>query len=604
MIKLQTKFTLTHLIITTIPMLLVFLFFRGQIYNMVLADTLRKEQASSSATLPQVEALLDEITQAGRTLTGLPLWRSLTTGEPEETSPGENLVSDFQSKAQALTESGLITRIRLYLPLSPDNPLFAQDQEDMFAPISEAQGTYWHGIFQGDRSLKALFCPSFYLSPRELSSCGDMAYVIPFSVSRGEDRLACYGVLYFSKAPFQQLLTDNQTTAEGVTYILNERDSTVATSDEAKAGIYHFAYDDVKSFFLSSNSFILKSVLGEQVYAGFYHIAATNWFLIAVIPARVIAGKSLTIILLFLLVYALCVAVAFLLATTLSRSITNRLSSVVYRMAQVRTGPPIPLDESGPRDEIGQLIDTYNYMTRAMNELIDQQKKASEDLRLAEFKSLQAQINPHFLYNTLDMISWLSREGRSREVSDAVLNLSRFYKLTLSRREMVTTLADEVEHVEIYVRLQNMRYHDAITLDVDIPDYLMECAIPKLTLQPVVENAILHGLLEKKPVGGNILLTGWQSQDEVILLVSDDGVGIPPHKLPSILSGDREDTPAHASSEGGAHRTGTNIAVYNTHRRLQLLYGDAFGLSYASTPGKGTEVEIRLPSLLPSPDAV
>ena len=120
-----------------------------------------------------------------------------------------------------------------------------------------------------------------------------------------------------------------------------------------------------------------------------------------------------------------------------------------------------------------------------MNELIQKQAKASEDLRIAEFNSLQAQINPHFLYNTMDMINWQALQGHTEEVSTAVQNLSRFYKLTLSRKKGISTIAHEEEHVSIYISLQNMRYHDSIDLISDIPDELMEYQIPKLTLQPV-----------------------------------------------------------------------------------------------------------------------
>ena len=220
-----------------------------------------------------------------------------------------------------------------------------------------------------------------------------------------------------------------------------------------------------------------------------------------------------------------------------------------------------------------------------MNQLIKKQAKAAEDLRIAEFNSLQAQINPHFLYNTMDMINWMAQQGRTLEVSNAVQNLSRFYKLTLSRKKGISSIAKEEEHVSIYVHLQNMRYHDSISLISDIPDELMEYQIPKLTLQPVVENSILHGILEKPSKSGTIVLTGWVEEEDIVLLISDDGVGIAPDKLPVILSGN-----------GTSISGGTNIAIYNTHRRLQVLYGTKYGLSYSSHLGQGTEVLIRIPA--------
>lgn len=204
---------------------------------------------------------------------------------------------------------------------------------------------------------------------------------------------------------------------------------------------------------------------------------------------------------------------------------------------------------------------------------------------IGTFNSLQAQINPHFLYNTMDMINWMALQGRTDEISHAVQSLSRFYKLTLSRKKGISTIARELEHVAIYVQLQNMRYHDSIELITDIPDELSEYQIPKLTLQPVVENSILHGILEKESKSGTIVITGWMENEDVVLLISDDGVGISPEILSTILSG-----------KGKSQSGGTNIAIYNTHRRLQILYGNDYGLTYSSNPGEGTEVEIRFPA--------
>ena len=162
---------------------------------------------------------------------------------------------------------------------------------------------------------------------------------------------------------------------------------------------------------------------------------------------------------------------------------------------------------------------------------MEDQRKSAEELRIAEFNSLQAQINPHFLYNTMDMINWMALQGQTSEISNAVQRLSRFYKLTLSRKNSISTIGDEEEHVSIYLQIQNMRYHNSISFISDIPDELTEYQLPKLTLQPVIENSVLHGILEKSSKSGTIVLTGWMEDQDIVLLISDDGVGIPPENL-------------------------------------------------------------------------
>ncbi len=394
-----------------------------------------------------------------------------------------------------------------------------------------------------------------------------------------------YLAVYFSQEELDDLLKNNLTSNSSVAYIINDRDSMVATTDIALSGTYHFSYDVVQESVMSSNNFIRRNILGEDVYAGFNRIRNTNWYMVVAIPSTPLIHKSRVIIGLFVMVYLGCILASFMIATLLSRSLTNRLSVIVEQMSKCRLGLPEALPDSDVQDEIGELLDSYNYMTKMIHELVEEQAKAAEDLRIAEFNSLQAQMNPHFLYNTMDMINWLSQQGRSQEVTVAVQKLSRFYKLTLSRKQSLSTIQDELEHVSIYVELLNMRFADNIDFIVDMPDSLMERAIPKLTFQPVVENCILHGIMEKEEKEGTIVLTGWEEEKGIVILISDDGVGIAPEKLENIL--------AEKKIEAGS--SGTNIAVYNTHRRLQLMYGQEYGLKYNSTLGVGTEVEIRIP---------
>ena len=252
-------------------------------------------------------------------------------------------------------------------------------------------------------------------------------------------------------------------------------------------------------------------------------------------------------------------------------------------MRDARSHPPVGLPDPAYHDEIGELTDSYNYMAARQNLLVKQQKETAEELRLSEIAALQAQINPHFLYNTMDMINWLSQSGEQEEVTRAIQALSSFYKLTLSRKDPVTDLRSEIEHIKLYLELQNMRFEERRALTIDIPDELLGVRLPKLTLQPIVENSILHGILEKESQEGTIVVTGWEEGDDVVILISDDGIGMDEEMLKEVLSGDN------------SNPSGTNIAVSNTHRRLNILFGEAYGLSYRSVPNEGTEVEIRIP---------
>ena len=589
-LRLQTKFTIALISIVVLPAFLTVFLFYGKLYNMVVSNTIRQEQDASAKTAPLIERTMDTILATTRNITGQTFFQELfymPVSDSAKELASSNHAIDFKNAIRRLTTDSIVTDVRIYVDFPEELETLDDDPntENILAPISQAKGTYWYGIFQGNRENQEMFCPSFYLGSQEKKNYGDMAYICPLSLYYHSNAYKAYLAVYFSDSKLNSILSDNLSLEGSVSYIVNERDAIVATSDQSLSGIYRLDYDTIKESFMSSNNFIERNILDTKVYAGFYSISNTDWFMVTILPAPPLIHESNHLMLQIALLYAGFLVLALIFANVLAHSITGRLSSVIRQMQTVRHGPPTPMESPQAHDEIGDLIDTYNYMTRKMYELMEKQAKAAEDLRIAEFNSLQAQINPHFLYNTMDMINWMALQGQTEEISHAVQSLSRFYKLTLSRKKGISTIARELEHVTIYVQLQNMRYHDSIELITDIPDELSEYQIPKLTLQPVVENSILHVILEKESKSGTIVITGWMENEYIVLLISDDGVGIPPEILSTILSG-----------KGNSQSGGTNIAVYNTHRRLQILYGKDYGLIYSSNPGEGTEVEIRFPA--------
>ena len=590
--KLASKFTLILMITVTVPVIMMACFFYGKLYDMVVSYTIRQEQDISAKTAPIVEDLVQQVIDAHDRITDQDFFQTLfhqPVNSPFRMFENTEEIQEFQEYTKSLISSGKISGLQIYMDFPTSVRLF-QDEltRDYFSPMSKAKGTYWYGIFQGT-SVSSLFCPSFYLGDREKKSYGDMAYITSTTFYFQGHAYRAYIAAYTSSDNFTDLLKDNLTVDGSVSYIINDRNAIVASSDQSQSGIYLLDYDSIEDSFMSSNNFIERTILDTTVYAGFYNIKQPGWFMVTVLPAGPLITQSNVIMVQYILMYLAFLVLALILAHYMSRSITNRISSVIHQMSKVRKGTLSPMESPTYHDEIGDLIDTYNYMnymTRKMDQLMSEQAKAAEELRLAEFHSLQAQINPHFLYNTMDMINWLAQQGRTAEVSSAVQSLSRFYKLTLSRKQSISTIAQETEHATIYLEIQNMRYHNSIEFVSDIPDELMEYQIPKLTLQPLIENAVLHGILEKDDKAGTIVLTGWLEDSSIVLLISDDGVGISPDKLSSILSG-----------EGSSSSGGTNIAVYNTHRRLQILYGTDYGLTYSNNPGGGTEVEIHIPAI-------
>lgn len=212
----------------------------------------------------------------------------------------------------------------------------------------------------------------------------------------------------------------------------------------------------------------------------------------------------------------------------------------------------------------------------------------------AEISSLQSQINPHFLYNTLETIRGKALAHKEEDIATMIEMLARLFRYNISRSDKVASLAEEVENVRNYITIQNFRFENRFRLIEDFSDLgetIDRCLLPTLTLQPLVENAIHHGL-ERKEGRGTILLRGFLTDEELIVQVQDDGVGIDEETLAHIRDSLMHSEAVPVSQKSGAHN---GIALANVQRRIRLSYGANYGLNIMSASGFGTKVEIVLP---------
>ncbi len=586
--SIQTKLLLSHIFLIAIPTLTLIILFYTRFYNLIVNDSIRQSLAIASQTSNSVDATMNQISAISSALRSNSYMNRLFNSSTSELAQlalegDSDQLRDLSTLIHSEIDGTLITSIHVYTDRIPEF-LYGNDTvDDFFLPLEASNATYWRGIFASTAKY-SLYCPAFYLSHAEINQYGPLAYIEKiYPGSTASDGTPSYLAIYFSEEALSSLLQQSETFNSEVFYIINERNSLVASSDTALAGTYYMDYNTVRSLSSSDEGYTKRTVLGKEVFAVSNQIGDTDWYLVSVLPSEQVLKRGQTVIWTIVILYSVMLAVAFFIAFHMSRSITKRLQIVNDQMRIVRSGPPVRVPEPTKHDEIGELTDSYNYMTDEMNALIENEKKSAEELRISEVRALQAQINPHFLYNTMDMINWLSQTGQAEEVTDAIQALSRFYKLTLSNKKDYATVGSELEHVELYVKLQNMRYEDQIEFVADVADDLKDVELPKLTLQPIVENSILHGILEKPERSGVIVVTGWRDGNDLVLLISDDGVGMDENTCRNIITGE------HNVS------TGNNIAVRNTHRRLQMLYGNYYGLTYRSVPGQGTEVEIRVP---------
>jgi len=239
-------------------------------------------------------------------------------------------------------------------------------------------------------------------------------------------------------------------------------------------------------------------------------------------------------------------------------------------------------------DEITELGLSFNIMVGKIRELLAAKIKEQEELKKAELRTLQAQINPHFLYNTLDTIIWMAEGNRTHQVVELVRALSRFFRITLSKGKDWITLREEFDHVGSYLAIQKMRYHDILDYHLELAEDLQDGTILKLTLQPLVENALYHGIKNKRN-GGRIAVRGRRIGEANILIeVEDQGIGIPLEKLAQLQT-------ALTSENGAVDVKEAGFGIANVNQRLKLYYGAMHGLSIESEYLTGTRVSFVIP---------
>ena len=310
---------------------------------------------------------------------------------------------------------------------------------------------------------------------------------------------------------------------------------------------------------------------------------ATGWIVVGVSYVSELMAGADEARFTYLLVAMVLLAVAMLLAFVLSDKITRPIKSLELSMKEVEKGnfSHVAL-EVRENNEIGRLSRNFNTMTREIQNLMEQSEKEQQAKRKYELKVLQSQINPHFLYNTLDSIIWMAEWGKNQEVVKMTSSLARLLRRSISNEQEVVTIEEEIDYTEAYLTIQKMRYQDKLEYEIEVdPDIRKEETV-KLVLQPVVENAIYHGIKYKEGKG-LIQIRGFREEGSIILRVQDDGRGMDQDTLEHIFEKHVRDTKSNG------------VGLQNVHERIRLYYGTAYGLSFESEPGKGTTVRIRLP---------
>lgn len=275
---------------------------------------------------------------------------------------------------------------------------------------------------------------------------------------------------------------------------------------------------------------------------------------------------------------------AVLLSAVVSKNLTRPLEGMMKTVKAIQQGDLNLRMENLKRDELGQLGQSFNEMLDQIEGLIGREYEAKLMLNRAEYKALQAQINPHFLYNTLDTMSSIAQIQNCPQVSALSQSLSNIFRYSLDMKHPFSTVAKEIVHLKNYIYVMNVRMQEQVKYIFDLDDRVLKGVIPRLSIQPLVENALNHGLRNARGEK-TVTIRGVDLGGQFQIIVADNGVGMSAEKVRELLN-----HPGRETAEGT-----TSIGLQNIHSRMNMLYGEKYGLTIESRPGQGTSVMLTIP---------
>jgi len=471
-----------------------------------------------------------------------------------------NLLSSYSMKNE-------IEELILYL----DKEATYISEDSIVKPLSIIKDTQWYQYAVDNFPIVTIIPPSI------MEDKDKIAYLKP--VREFNNYTSTIGILRFdiSKSVIVNMLEELLQSPEDFTYIINNNGNIICESGDS---CVYIPFEDIEKY---NDEKVHEVEINNNTNIVYVKaIENTNWYLVYVIPYSRILSNMYSQSSLFLVIFAILVISGFVFAYFFFKLFLNRVFVIKEHMSNIHTELPSPLPIPKQKDEISDLVEAYNYMLSRMSILLMEEYSLGNQIKEAEMKALYEQINPHFLYNTLAMIDWLAEEGQQEDVSRVISALSSFYRISLNKGNENIYLRDELKIIESFIYIQNMRFGTDILLEYNIDDIYENIILPKLILQPLVENALVHGILKKRNKKGFICITVNSDKNNIHIVVSDNGVGIAPDTLELL-------------NNGILLNNGQHYGVKNIMQRLTLYYGKECFLLYESNPDILTKVTLTIP---------
>lgn len=572
--RLQTKITLLLFLLLFLPSILFAIYSAARVRNTLQEQNLAAARKSFDETVSAFNVRLERVTSVMDLLIYDPLVYSMASTNPVDypyISQWEDS-RELSNSFEYLTKLSDVESIRMYVK---NDFLFSNDSHYIL-PLRGKVTTDWY------KRLLVSSTPQWFV-PGEITPTMET------------DTFACMHMIYDPEDPHTTLavlrVDLNSSVLESAINASSPTDYGIVLLLQNGQPILSYSHNDIPYFDdtqlqLLKNQWNTVTINSTNYYSYSTDIIGTDWTLATLIPLREINAVSNRLQMEMIGVISAIAFVSFLLALALSHHIFHRIWDLSGSMQSVEDGNMDIHLVSDSQDEIGQLITHFNTMMERLRRLIDEKVAYGVKIKSLELKSLQAQINPHFLYNTLDTIKCLALQHHADDISQLVSALATFYKISLSKGREFITLKEELLHSKMYLRIFDYRFEGQVITHWNIDPKIEEISIPKITLQPIIENAVIHGIFEREGSTGTLHIKAWREADDVYISIADNGVGMTPEVIAANFAAEHAE-PVSATKGYG---------VSNVNERLRIAYGPGYGLSCTSVLHEGTTVLVHIPA--------
>lgn len=563
---LKKRFVLSYATLVLIPVILLAALFAKTSIHYFKDMVSYTAKLSFQQTSQLIEYYISNVNDLVNSVLGTDSFHEIVEKDNTALSRQEQ-IKDMLSIRRVFDNCRVKSEVKdVYLYL--DNEAIYIGENAQIRELEDIENESWYSYAENSYPGSAII-PGTYLNSNEV-----VGYAKVIRSSRDYKHTVGILLLQMNKSLLTSYLGDAETAQIS---IINEKGDVITHNRnwEVQLSVSELAaYGDGEPHIISVN--------GKSYFLYTRKLEKTDWYLVHLEPYEIMFKMLMTQGMGYLLMFVLILVMGLIFLYLFFRNYLKRVTDMTRHMSRIHEKLPEPMQESDSKDEIDALVTSYNYMLSEMKKMMKEQYELGNQIKEIEMKALYEQINPHFLYNTLTMINWLAEDGQVEDVSSVITALSGFYRLSLNKGKENIYLREELEIAKNFIYIQQMRFGTDIRLECELDPVYEKFVLPKLTLQPLIENALVHGILKRRDKCGTIRVRVNELSGAIQIVIEDDGIGMPPEQVEKMNNGTLQ--------TGGNH-----YGVWNVVQRASLYYGTNCTLKCSSIEQKGTSVELILP---------